>query len=221
MSESGLSQIGMGGSTPSNEVKLHVFRPDHSDDTMLWNSFRAGDEQALVAIFDRSIRPLHNYGVKIINDSDLVKDSVQELFIELWKNRKNLGDTNSIKAYLYKSLRRKLFRLKADRTNKLMVGLPAEYVNQTSPSAEFNLVAEQSSVEQRQHVMHLLNALTKRQREAIFLRYFVEMEYDKIASVMDLSKQVLYNLVHKAIGSLRERGMAPPAFLLILFCCCG
>jgi RNA polymerase sigma factor (sigma-70 family) len=194
----------MENSLSEGEGKVHVFRPAHSDDTMLWNSFRAGDEQAFIVIFDRSVKALHNYGVKIIRDSDLAQDTVQELFIELWKNRGTLGETDSIKAYLYKSLRRKLFRLKSKQANKLLVELPSEYFIETSPSVEFSLVAAQSSIEQAQKLTRLLGTLSKRQREAIFLRYFEEMEYEKIATVMDLSKQVVYNLVHKAIDSLRN-----------------
>ena len=69
---------------------------------------------------------------------------------------------------------------------------------------ESMLIEEQSFAEKRQQAMHLLDQLTKRQREAVFLRYFEEMEYEKIASIMDLSKQVVYNLVNKAIQSLKK-----------------
>lgn len=68
----------------TKEGRIHVFRPDHIDDQALWNSFRSGDEQAFVIIFDRNVKPLYNYGMKIIADGDLVKDTVQNLFIELW-----------------------------------------------------------------------------------------------------------------------------------------
>jgi RNA polymerase sigma factor (sigma-70 family) len=205
-------------SNPSfGEGKVHVFRPAHSDDTMLWNSFRAGDEQAFVVIFDRSIRALHNYGVKIIRDSELVQDAVQELFIELWKHRETLGETDSIKAYLYKSLRRKLFRIKSKQANKLMVELPSEYFNETSPSVEFSLMAEQSSIEQTQKLTRLLATLSKRQREVVFLRYFEEMEYEKIAVIMDINKQVVYNLVHKAIDALKSGWATVPILLLSFY----
>src|ERR1044072_6476462 len=101
------------------EGPLNVLRPAHMEDHLLWNSFRGGDEQALATIFDRYIKRLHNYGLKILNDRDLVKAAVQDLFIELWKNHSNLGETNSIKFYLYKSLRRKLIRIKIKESNRV------------------------------------------------------------------------------------------------------
>ncbi len=167
--------------------------------------FLDGDEHALMTIFDSHVKALHNYGFKFISDSEVVKDAVQELFIELWKNRANLGETNSIKAYLFTSLRRKLFRAKGKQRNNKQIEFSQEHATEHTPSAEFVLEVEQSSIERTQRVMAMLNALSKRQREAVFLRYFEEMDYEKIASVMELSKQVVYNLVHKAIEALKSR----------------
>jgi RNA polymerase sigma factor (sigma-70 family) len=198
------------------EGRIHVFRPDHIDDQTLWNSFRNGDEQAFVIIFDRNVKPLYNYGMKIIADGDLVKDEVQSLFIELWKTRQNLGETDSIKFYLYKSIRRKLIRAKSKQENRLLVKLPVQYTYETFPSQELNFVEEETCLEKKQRVIHLLNTLTRRQREAVFLRYFEEMEYEKIAVVMRLSKQVVYNLVHRAIAALRNN-LAIVSGLLFFF----
>lgn len=184
--------------------KIHIFRPEHLDDRALWNAFREGDEQAFVIIFDRNVKPLYNYGAKINTDGALVQDIIQELFIELWKNRKTLGETDAIRFYLYKSLRRKLFRLSNRKRDKMFVPLPLEYSHETASPIESTLVMEQLSLERKEQVVRLLNNLSSRQREAIYLRYFEEMEYEKIAVVMDLSKQVVYNLVHKAIDSLRS-----------------
>src|SRR5262245_24498141 len=102
----------------AEERKVYVFHPEHMDDAALWTAFRMGDEKALVSIFDRFTKLLYNYGYKIVREEDVVKDAIQDLFIELWKNRETLGDTTSIKFYLFKSLRRKLIRIesRASRT---------------------------------------------------------------------------------------------------------
>jgi len=50
----------------------------------------------------------------------------------------------------------------------------------------------------------MLTKLTKRQHEAIFLRYFEELNCDEIASVMNLSKQAVYNLLHHALLELKK-----------------
>lgn len=182
-----------------------VLHPEHMDDLLLWRSFLDGDEKALVTIFDRFSRPMYNYGYKVIGEKELVKDAIQDLFIEIWQNRARLGNTDSIKFYLFKSLRRKLLRTKIKMTKRSFAILPADYNGEVSPSRELLLITEEISSETRNKVMVMLNKLTKRQQEAIFLRYFEDLNCDQIAAVMELSKQAVYNVIHHAMGELRKQ----------------
>jgi RNA polymerase sigma factor (sigma-70 family) len=190
------------GTERHQELLLH---PEHMDDSLLWQAFREGDEKALIIIFDRFVKPMYNYGYKIVGESELVKDSVQDLLIEIWQNRARLGETDSIKFYLFKSLRRKLIRLKAKSENRLLKSLSFDYGKEAAvPSYEFVLIAEQISLERKVHVMSMLDKLTKREREAIFLRYFEELTCSQIAQVMELTTQTVYNLLHHALEHLKK-----------------
>lgn len=186
-----------------NTHKL-VLHPDHIDDVMLWKAFRSGNEKALIVIFERLNKPIYSYGFKITGDSELVKDAIQELFIEIWQNRSRLSDTTSIKFYLFKSLRRKLIRLMNKRENRLFGRLTIAHDNETSPSHEFVMISEQVSSEQREGLMRILSKLSARQHEAIFLRYFEELNCEQIAEIMKLRKQVVYNLIHDALTKLKK-----------------
>lgn len=177
--------------------------PGH-DDITLWNAFRSGDEKALVAIFDQHARMLFNYGKKVTDDGDTIKDAIQDLFLDLWKNRETLGGTDSIKFYLLKSLRRKLVRSKLGAARSIFRKLSGEHDVEISHAYEFVLIAEQMVLEQKQKLMRAIGRLTKRQREAIFLRYFDLLNYDQVASVMNLSRRRVYNLIHEAIEQLRK-----------------
>ncbi len=179
-----------------------VFHPAHMNQSALWNAFKNGDEKALVSIFDRFADALYNYGVKIFNDRESVKDAVQDLFIELWRTRENLSDTDSIKFYLFKALRLKLCKVKRKSARQFIAQTqPEEWV---SPPHEFFVIAEQTLSEQRDRLMKMLESLTPRQREAIFLRYFEEMNYERIAEIMEMNKQSVYNLIHAGICQLRD-----------------
>lgn len=182
-----------------------VLHPDHLDDRTLWDAFRSGDEKALVHIFDRYANPLINYGRKIAADEHIVKDAVQELFIVIWKQRYRLSETDCIKSYLFKSLRRKLVRSLSRIKERLFSPLSttAEYIEKVVPSHEVLIIAKQVSEEKRAHVLKMVEGLTRRQQEVLFLRYFEEMSCEEIAEVMGLSRQAVYNLVHKALKDLR------------------
>ena len=81
------------GSRAVEEQSLQVvLHPDHMDDLILWRAFRAGDEKALITIFGRFSRPMYNYGYKIASDRELVKDAIQELFIDIWQNRERFEE---------------------------------------------------------------------------------------------------------------------------------
>lgn len=188
----------------ADQTQELVWHPEHMDDSILWKAFRSGDEKALITIFDRFTKPLYNYGYKIIGDKEIVKDAVQELFIEIWQNRSRLGDTDSIKFYLLKSLRRKLVRLQSKTISRIFGSLSFDYQTEITPSHEFVLISEQVSIERRQQVMAMLSKLTRRQQEAIFLRYFEELNGEQIALVMSLSKQAVYNLLHHALDQLKS-----------------
>ena len=179
-------------------------RPDHMDDAALWKALKSGDENALVVIFDRFTGPMFNYGYKIAGDRELVKDCIQELLIEIWQNRSRLGDTNAIKYYLFKSLRRKLARLKASEKAFFFESLPEEWEEGASPSHEVLMISDQLALEKRSSALAMLRKLTKRQQEVLFLRYFDELSCDEIAAVMDLSRQSVYNLIHDALARLRK-----------------
>lgn len=182
--------------------RVVAFRPSYLDDKVLWDSFRRGEEQALITIYNRNIKALFNYGMKFLNEREIIKDLIQELFIELWKNRKNLGDTDSVKYYLFTSLRRKIIRTKS-KFNFRMLRIQDGMDIETSP-IESELIEMELDSDRKEKLAFLINQLTKRQRLVIHLRYFEEMEYDKIARLLNLNKQTIYNLISKAIESLKS-----------------
>lgn len=137
-------------------------------------------------------------------DSEFVKDTLQELFTELWQRRTFLNQTPSVRNYLYKSLRRKMLRLSTDRPENIELN---EEVNQfiVTLSPEQLLLDDEVSDQQRQQMTHWLSFLTPRQREAIYLRFYHDMDYDEIASVMTVTNHAARNLIYEALKLLRSR----------------
>ncbi|MEX2410628.1 MAG: sigma factor, partial [Candidatus Paceibacterota bacterium] len=76
----------------------------------LWVEVISGNRKALSELYCYSYTHLYKYGCKIYPDNALVKDGIQELFLNIWGNRQNLSEAKSVKSYLFSSLRRILFR---------------------------------------------------------------------------------------------------------------
>jgi len=77
-----------------------------NSDTLLWNDFKEGNEDAFRLIYNSHVRSLFKYGCNFTHDEALVKDCIHDVFIDLSKYRSGLSATNNIKLYLYKSLKR-------------------------------------------------------------------------------------------------------------------
>ena len=79
-----------------------------------------------------------------------------------------------------------------------------KYFEITLP-AEALIEAGELQAEQSEKLRRSLVALTKRQREAIFLKFYNDLSYSDIASIMDLQVDSVYNIISKAIESLRQK----------------
>jgi RNA polymerase sigma factor (sigma-70 family) len=172
----------------------------------LWLAFTKGNRAALNSIFDNNIRTLYSYGNGITKDRDLVADCIQDIFVELWSKRENLAnDVKHVKFYLIKALRRKILRRLSDEERFLREETLSEgYIAKTECSAEVSLIEYETSEGQAKDIQNAISTLSIRQQEAVHLKFFENMSYENIASVMDIDVKAAYNLVSKSILLLRK-----------------
>ena len=183
----------------------------------LWQAFRSGNKQAFDYIFEHYIRLLYSYGHKLTAKSAMTEDCIQDLFIELWEKKHLLGDTTSIKYYLFKSLRRKLIRA-IEKEKHILGETPVKeaYQFNITFSYEAELIANQISEEQHKCLTDALATLSKRQKEVIYLRYYSNLSYEEVASIMGLNLNSTYKIVSKAIHTLKQQLRLPAVMLLFL-----
>ena len=174
-------------------------------DAEIWEIFKAGDKEAFTYIFNQNIRILYKYGHKFAPATHLVEDYIQELFLTLWKNRSNLSPTDSIKLYLFGALRRNIVQnIKRDK-EKIHL---REYLKHTNFQVHLDpsqAIPQSQEKENRAKLASVLDKLSPRQKEAIYLKYQNGFSYDEIASVMAISNQSVRNLVFGSLKVLRKR----------------
>lgn len=188
------------------------------DDTVLWDLLRIGNETAFEELYRRYFQVLFSYGKRILNDGDVVKDAIQDLFIDIWRTHKSLNQAQSVKFYLISSLRRKIHRsLKPD----YLLGDDWENVNEQllpiHPSVEKVFTQIEEEYLNKEKVNSWLLQLPERQNEALVLRYYHNFEYAEIAQILDIKEQTARNLVQKAIILLRKMAISLIVTLLSLF----
>lgn len=168
-----------------------------------WRALVRGKENALEWLFDNFSQSLFNYGMQVSHDREIVKDCIQDLFSDIWKNRSRLIVPQSPKFYLFKSLKYKILRASA-RQHKKDANAAWEAENEIELSVESIMISEQTAIEHRSAIQNALNKLTQRQREVLMLRYFEDMSHDDIADLLQINKQSVYNLIFSALVSLKK-----------------
>ncbi|WP_338870278.1 RNA polymerase sigma factor [Spirosoma sp. SC4-14] len=189
-----------------------VFTQATSSDFESWRAVKHGDPEALSRLFLCYYDELFSYGYRLLSDEDFVKDCLQDLFLKVWQRREAIGDVREIRPYLFKSMRRCIIDgLRANHNRfRLWTEDDERYLEITFSHEDF-LISQQIDQQQREQLTNALNKLTKREREAIHLRYFENFSPATIALIMDMKEQSVYNLLHRAMQSLRDN-----FFLLLL-----
>jgi RNA polymerase sigma factor (sigma-70 family) len=191
-----------------------VYLPTLAADRRDWDAFVTDDETAFQKLMERFYGALVNYGSKYSKDKELVKDNIQELFIDLWTHRHRLSQPTSVKAYLLTSLRRRLLRSLSKPYFLSLTDQLSDDFFHFEPSPELILIERESIVRQSQQVARYLNELPRRQREIIYLKYYQNLDREEIAEVMGISQQSVSNLLQKALLALRR--VVPVDLTLVL-----
>jgi len=189
----------------------------NAKDSYIWDKFLEGNSSAFEILYERNVSLLANYGKRICQDKELVKDAIHDVYVDLWRKRSNLGRTDSIKYYLLKALRRNLVKkLVAAKKTDSRSQSTEEAITSFEKSHDFMLMASEIETEKIRQVHDLLDSLPARQKEAIYLRFYNGLNFTEISSIMGINQQSAYNMVFRAIESLREK-VAYSTILLHIF----
>lgn len=177
---------------------------DHSQDLYHWQQLQLGSQSALEALYDLFYPQLFRYGFQLVSDRPFVQDSLQDFFVDLYTRHTSLSDVHQVRSYLYVSFRRKLLRLHQQQQRFSLYGMGQSEESHTL-SHEQQLVLQQLGETRQALLTKALGQLTSRQKEAVFLRFYEEMDYEEIATVLEL-KEIKYarTLIYRSIAVLRQ-----------------
>jgi len=180
-----------------------------------WQKSLEGDTDAFRRIHRELFQGLFNYSLKVLQDSELAGDAVQELFIKIWMKRSTIGGLRKVKPYFFTALRRQILnQLRNLRLRELKIGSMPQPDIDFSPEEIVIRKEDYGSLQER--IVELLNALPQRQKEVIYLHYFEDMDYTQIAEVMGIHYQSVLNLTQKALQKLRSANLLTIFLLLLL-----
>lgn len=174
------------------------------NDVNTWRMFRHGNDEAFSAIYTVYSKKLYYYGLKITRNTSVIEDTLQDLFYELIRNRKTLGETDNILRYLLTSFRRKLFRKLKSENRYDLRDENLEYPFEVVYSIEHEMVLDENKNRRNLLFVNALQQLSPRQKEAIYLKFTSGMAYEEICEIMEMSLEACRNLIYRAVKALKE-----------------
>ncbi|TLV03019.1 RNA polymerase sigma factor [Dyadobacter luticola] len=185
----------------------------------LWKRFKDGDSDALGQLAQVHYRALYNYATKFTSDPDFIRDTIQELYLDLWERRAHLSETAFVKSYLLKALRHKLIK-ESIRLKRFQEPEAAFFDDDQADSCiEAHIIADENMAYQSGRLQKIISLLSKRQQEIIYLRFYQNLENEDIAQIMGLGRQSVSNLLYRTLKEIKEIWM-PTAFLWLLTFSC-
>jgi len=168
----------------------------------LWKKVQDDDVEAFNELYHTYVNQLYNYGSRFTSRSDIIKDTIQNLFIHFYQKRHDINITTSVKAYLITSMRRSIIAALKDIHQHTDYDFSAQL--EIVDPVEQNLIKNDERQELKSKLESARDTLTKRQAEAIFLKFDSGLDYDEICDIMNLTKEASYKLVNEALKRLSK-----------------
>lgn len=182
-----------------------------------WKEFLANKNgyDAFSFIYNSYVNDLLSYGVNLGFDEDTCRDAVHDLFCKILIDKSKFIEVSNLTSFLFRAVRNYLFNIQ-----KKNCKISDSFFENTPFSTEIttleSLINREDSEKLKQTVENLMNELTPRQREVIYLRYMQEMDYEEIALLMGINNNSARRLVHRSIEHLRTIHKDPEKSLFVI-----
>lgn len=170
-----------------------------------WQTLKEGDRTSLEWLYRSFADQLIRYGYAFTKEDALVEDCVQELFITLWEKRNSLGETTSVKNYLFASLRRNIWHKQRKEKKGKEKDLDQNYQFDVELNIEEQKINDEETAEKTRKLKEAMNDLSSRQKELLYLKYEAGLSYEDICTMMDINYQSARNLLSGALRNLRKQ----------------
>ena len=170
---------------------------------LVWLKFTTGDRSSFEELYREFADHLFAYGSKITTDRELLKDCIQDLFIDLYKYRPKLKNPELLEFYLYKSLKRSI--IKRLQKDKHLLSLNQEFNSfDLIFSIENEGFHDDSPDDHLESLQKALSTLDDKKRELLFLKFNSSLNYNEIGNLLNIKPETAKKQVYRIIQYLRD-----------------
>lgn len=161
---------------------------------------RKGDLNAFEELFHSNYPGMCSYSESLVKREDVAEEIVQDVFLNIWKNRENLKIVTSIHSYLYRSVfnNSMMYLRKMQRETRLDIRWAEDTRTGADPGEEMN-ARELDAL-----IIYTLEGLPERTREIFSMSRYEGMKYSEIAGKLSISVKTVEANMGKALKALRD-----------------
>src|SRR6266576_5276064 len=182
-------------------------------DVQLMLDVKAGDEQSFALLLHRYRSPLINFLYRMVRNREQAEDLAQEVFLRVYRAREEYVPSAKFTTWLFRiATNLALNSLRDHRHQKWEMSIDAPLSTdaengdeRTFEIAERRPTIEQELVEQarKQMIRHAIEKLPEKQRAAVLLHKYQELDYAEISKILRCSESALKSLLFRAYETLR------------------
>ena len=182
-------------------------------DVQLMLDVKGGDEQSFELLLQRYRTPLVNFLFRMVKNREQAEDLAQEVFIRVYRAREEYVPTAKFTTWLFRiATNLALNSLRDHRHQKLEMSIDAPLTADAEDGderpfevADKHLNVEQELVEEERKKMirRAIEKLPEKQRAAVLLHKYQELDYAEIAKILGCSESALKSLLFRAYEMLR------------------
>lgn len=174
------------------------------------------DNSIYSQIYREYVTDLYSYGISLGFSESKCMDAIHDIFCRLYISKKEFIDVHNIKYYLFRSLKNRLIDIQKQE-DKIRFNDIGEYSFSIEVSVIDTIIDEEERKSLENKVKSLMESLSSNQREAIYLRYMLEMDYDEIAKILNINAESARKLVYRGIDKLREQTNLDVIFIIFIY----
>lgn len=178
-------------------------------DAELMLRVREGDTESFALLLERHRNPVIHFIYRMVQIQPVAEELAQEVFLRVYRSRANYEPTAKFTTWLFRIASHLALNWIRDRRNErsqesLDAETPDGMARQVS---DRKISAEQSMVRESrfEEIRRAIQSLPEKQRAAVLMHKYEEMEYSQIASVLECSESAVKSLLFRAYETLRAR----------------
>ncbi|WP_292265202.1 RNA polymerase sigma-70 factor [Butyricimonas sp.] len=172
-------------------------------DQSLLDALIKGEEAAFEKIYKSYFALLRNYSASIVGDSDAAYEIIQNIFVALWENRKNLDREKSLRNYLLRSAHNNSLRYL--KTQSLHLQHQENLKKEKSEEEQENVIRHEEYPDPEQQLSALLNELPERSRQVVIMSHIENKKSADIARELGISVRTVETILYQAMKKLRGK----------------